>query len=249
MTRPVAIAALLVLSVSVPLSADYAVEVTGAFVRSGTFTEVGQVRVNQPVQLIVRVRDTSDVPQGVAGGKVDVAWNHNVLQLQDVVDDDAGNVSDVQPLFNQNVWKAFFSGWRVDPTDSNLYADPNDPNNPTLVSMGAGQTPPGQLSLDQPQTFFTLTFLPIAEGPADLKLTGYEFAVIPANPNPSDPPSVPLADVSNPALTVVADQAPDPGQDDPPVTPAGPMCFGPAMAVGALMLGGCSGMLRRRRCR
>ncbi len=246
MTRPVAIAAMLVLGLSVPLLAGPGVEVDGVFVRSGTFTEVTQVKVNQPIQLVVRVRDVSDVPQGVAGGKVNVAWNEAVLQLQDVIDGNAGDVSDVRPLFNQNTWTAFYSGWRVDPEDPNVYADPTDPNNPILVEMGAGQSVPAKLTLDQAEAFFTLTFLPIAPGSASVKLSGQEFGVIPVDP--TNPPTGPVAHSAvNPTLTVIADTTIDPNQPSgPDQIPPAPMCFGPALAVGVLMIGGCSGILRGR---
>lgn len=164
MTRPVVIGTVMVLLLSPLALGATGVRVEGAFVRTGTFIEVDQVVVGQPVQLLVSVRDISDDPLGVAGGLVDVTWNTNVLELQDAIDDTNATTADVKALFSQAVWARFYTGILVSPG--------------TLEGMGAGQTLPPKLSEDQAELFFRLNFMPRNPGTANVTLTGREFGLI-----------------------------------------------------------------------
>jgi hypothetical protein len=222
----------LILMLTPLASAATGVEIEGSFVRAGTFTEVTQVEVGQPVQLIVRVRDTSDLPQGVAGGLVDVTWNGSVLELQDAIDWDASDNSDVSPLFNDAVWTLFHSGYKT--------------GSDTLKNMGAGQGVPPRLSLGDAEVFFTLTFTTVGTGQAGLQLTGHDFGVIVTEGTEAEAEEHVSVD---PALEVVPASQADPGTtptSPAPATPAG-ACFGPAFAIGLLMMAGCSRTFGRRR--
>ncbi|MBN1344341.1 MAG: hypothetical protein JXQ73_16760 [Phycisphaerae bacterium] len=232
MTRPIAIAGLLILALSPLAHAATGVRIEGTFVRAGTFTEVTQVEKGQPVQLIVRVQDISDNPKGVAGGMVDVTWNAAVLDLQDNIDGSNVSTADVAPLFNDAVWTLFYSGVMT-ATD-------------TLEDMGAGQGVPPKLSLGDAEVFFTLNFSTIGTGQAGLELTGHDFGLIVTDTTEAEAEQ--HVEVS-PALKVVPTGTSEPGDSpgSPTPTPPAAGCFGPGFAVGLLMLAGCSRTFGSRR--
>jgi len=229
MTRPVGIAGVLIMALGSLAAGQTGVRVDGVFVRTGTFTPITEVQVGQPVQLIVRVQDTSTNPQGVAGGYVDVTWSTGVLQLLDQIDGDETDDSDVEPLFG-SVWTAFYAGEKT--------------GDGILTGMGSGQGFPPVYFKGDAQDFFTLNFNPIAKGSAGVTLSGHDFGVIVlGDPNGASA----LATSVNPGLTVVAAPDPGPGPGPGPTPP----CLGSAMAVGVVGLGGlaCIVSNRRRRCR
>ncbi len=231
MTRPVIIAGVLVLALSPLAGAASGVRVEGVFVRAGTFTEVTEAEIGQPIRLIVSVCDVSDVPTGVAGGEVNVTWNSTIISLQDSVDATNATTSDVSPLFNQSVWTWGYTGIRT--------------GTGALSGMGAAQGVPPTISLDDEVVFFTLNFLPIKAGSAGVTLSGHDFGVIVVDPNDAAAP----AQAVNPVLTVKA-SVPDPTEDPNDVVEPGVGCFGPPLAAALLLgTGGLWSSAHRRRRR
>ncbi len=225
MTRPAAIAGVLVSALGSLAAGQTGVRVDGVFVRTGTFTPITEVQVGQPVQLIVRVQDTSTSPQGVAGGYVDVTWSTGVLQLLDQIDGDGTDDSDVEPLFG-SVWTAFYAGEKI--------------GEGLLTGMGSGQGFPPVYFEGDVQDFFTLNFNPIAKGSAGVTLTGHDFGVIVlGDPNGASAPATSV----DPTLTVVDAPGPGPGPGPGPTPP----CLGSALAVGAVGLGGLARLVSGRR--
>jgi len=231
MTRPVWITGLLVSMLCPVASGARGVKIEGVFVRTGQLTPIAQINVGDPVQLIVRVSDVSDVqPQGVAGGKVDVTWNGNVLELLDDIDNTDDTTADVSPLFNQAIWTWAYSGQKNAAS--------------SLRNMGAAQGWPPKTFGGESEVFFVLNFNPIASGQANVTLKGHEFAVIPADPEAARADAE-WYDVTSPVLEVLQS---DGGAAQPaPPAPLAPGCFAQALAVGMLMVAGCAGTVSSRR--
>jgi len=233
MTRPVVLAIVLILASSLPAHASIGVQIEGEFVRTGTFTVVTEVEVGQPVRLIVSVRDISDTPLGVAGGLVDVSWNANVLRLESEIDDTDATTGDVSPLFNQSLWTWQFTGVKS--------------SSSTLTGMGAAQSAPGTVFQGDAETFFSLDFMPIGTGQANLTLAGRDFGLIVIGE-----PSAAAEDYTsvNPALKAVPSTTviPDPNSTtgDPGTVAS---CCGSAPPVGMFLVAGCFWMMSSRRRR
>jgi hypothetical protein len=199
------------------------VRVSGVFTLAGTTSEVQEAQVNQSLWLVVKVQDISSPnPQGVAGGKVDVSWDPNVVELLNTMDSTNTTTNDAQVLFS-SPWTQFFTGIR-----------PNA-SQPVLKDIGAGQGVPPQLTMGYSTTFFTLNFTAKAPGSAGVRLTPHDFGVI-------GPGLAQTYETQNPVLTVTEAETPTPPVITTPCMPSAAALFASlGIGVAGLVAG------RRRR--
>jgi hypothetical protein len=228
MNRSVMLSTLLAVAAHSAALAENRVQVQGIFVRAYTGTEITEVNVDERVQLIVKVRDSSTSPHGVAGGLVDITWNSAILQLLDSIDTSAATTSDVSPLFANPPWTFGYSGVKL--------------NLGSISGLGAGRSDAPTANQSDFVTYFTLTFKAIALGAASVALTPHDFGVIVTTP----PATVQTYDTPlNPSLTVVSSGS---NQEPPDDTPSG-TCGAAAAPLGALLMAGAAGLMGNRRQR